>query len=42
MAGLADEAVIIPSESTARVQEMHILCAHSICEVIDEMDWGRE
>lgn len=39
MAALADAAVIVPSDSTARIQEMHILCAHSICEVIDEMDW---
>lgn len=40
MAHLADVALIIPSDSTARIQEMHILCAHSICEVIDEMDWS--
>lgn len=41
MAGLADVALIIPDESTARIQEMHILCAHSICTAIDEMDWTR-
>ena len=41
MAGLSDTALIIPSESTARIQEMHILCAHSICEYIDEMEWSR-
>ena len=41
MAGLADVALIIPDESTARIQEMHILCAHSICTAIDEMDWAR-
>lgn len=41
MAGLSDVALIIPSDSTARIQEMHILCAHSICEAIDEMDWSR-
>lgn len=39
MAGLSDVALIIPSNSTARIQEMHILCAHSICEILDEMDW---
>ncbi len=41
MAGLADVALIIPDKSTARIQEMHILCAHSICTAIDEMDWAR-
>lgn len=39
MAVLSDVALIIPSNSTARIQEMHILCAHSICEILDEMDW---
>lgn len=41
MKALCDEALVVPSDSTARIQEMHILCAHSICEVIDEMDWTR-
>lgn len=39
MAAFCDAALIIPDTSTARIQEMHILCAHSICEVIDEIDW---
>lgn len=39
MAPLCDAALIVPDDSTARIQEMHILCAHSICEVIDEMEW---
>lgn len=39
MAPLCDAAFIVPDTSTARIQEMHILAAHSICEVIDEMDW---
>ncbi len=40
MARLSDVALVIPSDSTARIQEMHILCAHSICELIDGMDWS--
>lgn len=41
MKALCDAAIIVPDDSTARIQEMHILCAHSICEVVDEMDWNR-
>ncbi len=36
---LCDAALIVPSDSTARIQEMHILAAHAICEVIDETEW---
>lgn len=39
MASLCDAALIVPDNSTARIQEMHILAAHSICTVIDEMEW---
>lgn len=39
MASLCDAALIVPDDSTARIQEMHILAAHSICTVIDEMEW---
>ncbi|MDY6084338.1 MAG: D-sedoheptulose 7-phosphate isomerase [Dialister sp.] len=39
MKALCDACVIIPSESTPRTQEMHILCAHSICQIIDEETW---
>ena len=28
--------IIIPSDDTARIQEMHILILHTICEIIDE------
>lgn len=33
---LADNSIIIPSEKTARIQEMHIFIAHLICSIIDE------
>ncbi len=38
-AALCDTALIVSSDSTARIQEMHILAAHAICEVIDETAW---
>lgn len=36
LAGICETAVVVPSQTTARIQEMHILCAHMICESIDE------
>lgn len=33
--GLCDDAVVVESQSTARIQEMHILAIHIICEIID-------
>ena len=38
VAGTADVALVIPSRVTARIQEMHILAIHLICERID--DWA--
>jgi D-sedoheptulose 7-phosphate isomerase len=35
-AALADYAVVVPSAETARVQEMHILVVHMLCEIVDE------
>lgn len=40
MKALCDEVFLVPSPTTARIQEMHILCAHIICQIIDEMDWS--
>lgn len=34
--GMADTALIVPSDITARIQEMHILIGHIICEYVDE------
>ena len=34
--GRADVELIVPSDVTARIQEMHILIGHIICEAIDE------
>ena len=33
---LADFALVIPSDSTARIQEAHILIGHILCELIEE------
>ena len=33
---MVDHSVIIPSKSTARVQEMHILIGHILCDLIEE------
>lgn len=40
MAALADAAVVIPSASTARIQEGYMLCAHIICEVVEQSVFG--
>ena len=31
-----NNAIIIPSSDTARIQEMHILIIHTLCAAIDE------
>jgi len=33
---LADQAIIIPSETTARIQEAHILIGHILCDLIEQ------
>lgn len=32
----ADLAIVVPSETTARIQEAHILIIHIICELVEE------
>lgn len=34
--GMADLEIIVPSDNTARTQEMHILLLHAICDSIDK------
>jgi len=36
MNGLGDVDIIIPSNNTPRIQEMHIMVGHMICALIDE------
>jgi len=33
---LADHAIVIPSDSTARIQESHILIGHILCDLIEQ------
>lgn len=40
MAALADLAVVIPSATTARIQEGYMLCAHIMCEVVEQTLFG--
>ncbi len=40
MAGMADYAIIIPSNSTPRIQEAHILIGHILCDVIEKELFG--
>jgi D-sedoheptulose 7-phosphate isomerase len=38
VAGLADHALVVPATATCRIQEMHIMLIHMLCERID--DWA--
>ncbi len=35
LAGLADPLLIVPSENTARIQEMHITIGHMLCDALE-------
>lgn len=41
MSGLCDLLLISPSDTTARIQEVHIAAAHVICELVDEIMFGK-
>jgi D-sedoheptulose 7-phosphate isomerase len=40
MAQLADIALIVPSDSTPRIQESHILIGHIVCDIIEKEIFG--
>lgn len=40
MAPLADEAIIVPSDATPRIQESHIMIGHILCDVIEKELFG--
>lgn len=40
MAKMADIAIIVPSDSTPRIQESHILIGHIICDIIEKELFG--
>jgi D-sedoheptulose 7-phosphate isomerase len=33
---IVDNSIIIPSKTTARIQEMHILVGHVLCDLIED------
>jgi D-sedoheptulose 7-phosphate isomerase len=37
--GICDHEIIVPSQSTSRIQEIHTLVLHQWLEVIDATDW---
>jgi D-sedoheptulose 7-phosphate isomerase len=42
LAGLVDKALIVPTNSTARAQELHLTLGHAICEMVEESLWDRD
>jgi D-sedoheptulose 7-phosphate isomerase len=40
MRELADISIDIPSPSTPRIQEAHLLCGHIICGIVEEKMFG--
>lgn len=36
LASAVDLAIVVPTASTARAQEMHLLIGHIVCEIVDE------
>lgn len=40
MAKMADIALVVPSDSTPRIQESHILIGHIICDIIEKELFG--
>jgi len=40
MARMADIALVVPSDSTPRIQESHILIGHIICDIIEKEIFG--
>ena len=36
----ADIAIVVPHDETARIQEVHILCGHVLCQLVDEEMFG--
>jgi len=36
LAGLVDYLVAVPDEQTARVQEVHAMVVHVLCQVVEE------
>lgn len=39
---LCDYSLVVPSDDTPRIQEIHILCIHILCEIIEQSMMGLE
>jgi D-sedoheptulose 7-phosphate isomerase len=37
MTGLCELNIVVPSDVTARIQEMHILIGHIFCKAVDNL-----
>ena len=37
MNGICDLVIVVPSQVTARIQEMHILIGHILCKAVDDL-----
>jgi D-sedoheptulose 7-phosphate isomerase len=42
MGDLADLAIQVPSSDTPRIQEVHMLLGHSVCEIVEQKMFPRE
>ena len=42
LASLVDRAIVVPTQSTARAQEIHIALGHIICEMVEDRLVGGE
>ncbi len=38
---IADHSIIIPSDNTARIQELHTFILHAWLELVENQDWGK-
>jgi len=38
---IADHLIIIPSDNTARIQELHTFILHAWLELVENQDWGK-
>jgi len=34
--GLADHCLVVPGDNTARIQEVHLLVIHCLCDLVDQ------
>lgn len=39
---LSDEYLIVPSDDTAHIQEVHLVCIHAICSLLDSLITGNK